>query len=131
MRPPVRVAALPHAATMLRVLADLDRPLPLPRVPAGHVVTASVSSRSLVGLLFELELHGYRGVGVHAALLATPEVEVIDLLVPVTLPRESPGWWSLAVACAEWVFRLEFGPVRSGLGELLTAHARAAEPAVT
>lgn len=128
MLPPLRVAALPHEATMLRVLADLERALALPHVPAGHVVTASVSSPSLVGLLVELELRGYRGVGVHPALLGSPEAEVIDLLVPATLPREAPSWWSAAVSCAERVFRLEFGPVRSALRNLLTVHSRAAEP---
>ncbi len=130
MRPPLRVAALPREATMLRVLADLDRPLALPPVPAGHVVTASVSSGSLAGLLVELELRGYLSVGVHPALLEAPDIDVIDLLVPATLPREAPAWWSAAVSRAEHVFRLEFGPVRSALRQLLAAHARGAVPAV-
>lgn len=111
---------------MLRVLAEPDRPLTLPSVPAGHVVTASVSSPSLVGLLVELELRGYRGVGVHPAPLGRPDVEVVDLLVPPTLPRTSPRWWSAAVSCAEHVFRLEFGPVRAALRELLAAHEEVA-----
>ncbi|MDP8927862.1 MAG: hypothetical protein M3O70_04580 [Actinomycetota bacterium] len=115
---------------MLRVLAALDRPLALPPVPPGHVVTVSVSSDSLVGLLVELELRGYRSVGVHPALLEAPDVNVIDLLVPATLPREAPTWWSAAVSCAEHVFRLEFGPVRAALRPLLAAHARGAVPAV-
>lgn len=130
MRPQLRVAALPREATLLRVLADLDRPLALPPVPAGHVVTASVSSGSLVGLLVELELRGYRGVGVHPAVLEAPDVDVIDLLVPAILPREAPNWWSAALARAERVFRLEFGPVRAALRQLLAAHARGAAPAV-
>lgn len=116
---------------MLRVLADLNRPLALPRVPPGHVVTASVSSSSLVGLLVELELRGYRSVGVHPAVLGAPDVNVIDLLVPATLPDEAPTWWSAAVSCAEHVFRLEFGPVRVALRQLLAAHARGTLPAVT
>ncbi|MFN2555375.1 MAG: hypothetical protein ABR592_00635 [Nitriliruptorales bacterium] len=124
MPPPLRVAALPHEATLLRVLADPERPLELPPVPAGHVVTASASTSSLVGLLDELELRGYRSVGVHAVLLGRPDLEVIDLLVPAALPRRSPAWWSAAVSCAEHVFRLEFGPVRSALRELLAVHAR-------
>ncbi len=115
---------------MLRVIADLERALVLPHVPAGHVVTASVSSPALVGLLVELELRGYRGVGVHPALLGSPQAEVIDLLVPASLPRKVPNWWSAAVSCAERVFRLEFGPVRSALRDVLAVHSRIAEPVV-
>lgn len=113
---------------MLRVPAHLDRPLALPRVPAGHVVTASVSTGSIVCLLDELELRGYRGAGVHAALLGASDMEVVDLLVPAALPHASPHWWSAAVACAEHVFRLEFGPVRAALRELLAAHAQVGLP---
>ncbi len=113
---------------MLRVRADLDRPLALPPVPAGHVVTASVSTGSLACLLDELELRGYRRVGVHAALLGASDIEVVDLLVPASLPHASPGWWSAAVSCAEHVFRLEFGPVRAALRELLAAHTQIGLP---
>ncbi len=126
MPPPLRVAALPHEATLLRVLAGPNRYSELPPVPEGHVVTASVSTPSLLWLLDELQPRGYRSVGVQAAMLRGPEVEVIDLLVPAALPHSSPGWWSAAVSCAEHVFRLEFGPVRSALRQLLTAHAQGA-----
>lgn len=120
---------LPDAA-LLRVpvdprWADPRCSCPLPAVPDGQVVTASVNSPSAEGVLLTLELRGYRPVGVQSAPLLPPGLAFVDLLAPVSLAVEAPDWWRQVAACADRVLPLACGPVHTLLRQLLTVHATA------
>lgn len=116
--------APPPGAVLVRVRADgpswIDR---VPAVPAGHVVTVSVSDPTLRGVASEDLLRcGYRIVGVHPWRAATDGHAAVDLLVTAPLVEAAPAWWRALLAVADRAFDLRLGPVQRVLGQEIALH---------
>lgn len=116
--------APPPGAMLVRVRADgptwIDR---VPSVPAGNVVTVSVSDPALREVASEDLLRcGYRIVGVHPWRAATDGHATVDLLVTAQLVESSPAWWRALLSVADRAFDLRLGPVQRVLGQEIALH---------
>lgn len=119
---PLRREVAPAVGAMLlRLHADgpgwIDR---LPPVPAGHVVTVTVSDASLRGVPAQRLLEtGYRVVGQHPL---TSGQSTVDLLVQAEMATAFPGYVQALLAIADRAFDLRMGPVQAVLGPELAIH---------
>ncbi|MGH3441680.1 MAG: hypothetical protein ACRDUY_06485 [Nitriliruptorales bacterium] len=121
-----RQHAVPATATLVRILAPDDRwPGRLPIVPAGHLVSITVTSAAMASRWPELEERGYRFAGeVPAPLLVRgAEVrDVADIVVGEPLVAQEPAWWRALLREARHTFPLAFGPVLTVFDEVLAKH---------
>lgn len=114
----------PPGAVLVRVRADsaswISR---VPPVPAGELVTVSVSDPALREVpTAELLRSGYRIVGVHPWRAATDAHGAVDLLVTAPLVEQHPAWWRALLAVADRAFDLRLGPVQQVLGQEIALH---------
>jgi hypothetical protein len=116
--------APPPGAVLVRVRADAPTWIArVPAVPAGHVVTVSVSDAALREVASEDLLRcGYRIVGVHPWRAATDDHGSVDLLVTAPLVADHPRWWRDLLAVADRAFDLRLGPVQRVLGQEIALH---------
>lgn len=108
-------------ATLIRLRAEgpewIDR---LPPVPAGEVVTVTVSDGALRQVPPQRLLEtGYRVVGMHPA---TTDGPTVDLLVSAEMAAGHVGFLRQLLACADRAFDLRMGPVQLVLGPELAIH---------
>lgn len=116
--------APPPGAVLVRVRADApDWIHRVPAVPAGDVVTVSVSDTALREVpSADLLARGYRIVGVHPWRAATDGHGAVDLLVTAALIDHHPGWWQRLLGVADRAFDLRLGPVQRVLGQEIALH---------
>ena len=109
---------------LVRVRADAPTWISaVPPVPAGEVVTVSVSDPGLRDVATaDLLRCGYRIVGVHPWRAATDGHGTVDLLVTATLIEQHPRWWRELLAVADRAFDLRLGPVQQVLGQEIALH---------
>lgn len=114
----------PPGAVLVRVRADTSAWITqVPPVPAGEVVTVSVSDPVLREVATaDLLRCGYRIVGVHPWRAATDGHRTVDLLVTATLIEQHPRWWRDVLAVADRAFDLRLGPVQQVLGQEIALH---------
>ena len=116
--------APPPGAVLVRVRADSPSWIHrVPAVPAGDVVTVSVSDAALREVASADLLHrGYRIVGVHPWRAATDGHGAVDLLVTAALVERAPAWWQQLLLVADRAFDLRLGPVQRVLGQEIALH---------
>lgn len=119
--------AVPATATLVRIVTlDNHWPERLPIVPAGHLVSATVTSAAMASRWPELEERGYRYAGKVAAPLLVRGAEVtdvVDVVVDEPLVAQESAWWRALLREAVHTFPLAFGPVLTVFDEVLAKHA--------
>lgn len=95
----------------------------LPRVPAPHRVTVSVSDPSVRPRVdaTTLEASGYHLVGVHVPRAGGPPSEAL-LLVRAPLLDAQPTWARLLLERADRVFDCDLGPVQHVFAAQVAQH---------
>lgn len=117
--------ATPARACLVRIaVRDRDWSRTLPVVPGGHRLTVTLGHADLTpGPDDDPVASGYRVVGIAAD--HRPLGFVVDVLVPVQLCLDHPGWWQRLSELADRVFDLAFGPVARVLAPEIDVHHRA------